>query len=135
MAIERISPEEALKRMQEEGYAYVDVRTVAEFDEGHPEGAYNIPLGADLVPVMELVFAKDAKLVIGCRSGGRSLRAAGMLQAAGFTTVLDQKAGFHGAHDAFGRAVEPGWLQKGLPAATKPAPGRSWSELLARRGA
>ena len=31
------------------GYAYVDVRSVPEFEAGHPQGAVNIPL-ANMVP-------------------------------------------------------------------------------------
>ena len=41
--MKRISPEEAAAKM-EEGYVYLDVRSVPEFETGHPKGAYNIPL-------------------------------------------------------------------------------------------
>src|SRR5689334_20222021 len=42
--VKRVDPEEALRLVRDEGYVYVDVRSVMEFDEGHPEGAYNVPL-------------------------------------------------------------------------------------------
>ncbi len=44
MYVKRVSPEEALGLMQNEGWAYLDVRSVAEFEQGHPAGAYNVPL-------------------------------------------------------------------------------------------
>ena len=37
-------------------------------------------------------FAKDAKLIVGCKAGGRSARAASMLDSAGYTSVVDQRA-------------------------------------------
>ena len=42
--VARISPEEAHAKVTNEGYAYVDVRTEAEFAAGHPAGAYNVPI-------------------------------------------------------------------------------------------
>ena len=44
MAIKRISPEEARALVEDQGYSYLDVRSVPEFEAGHPVGAYNIPL-------------------------------------------------------------------------------------------
>jgi rhodanese-related sulfurtransferase len=44
MPVKRVTPEQALELMRAEGYSYLDVRSVPEFDEGHPEGAYNVPL-------------------------------------------------------------------------------------------
>jgi rhodanese-related sulfurtransferase len=136
--IERISPEEAKRRL-DEGWVYVDVRSVPEFEQGHPSGAYNVPLmhmgpggmepNPDFMTTMERVFPRDAKLVIGCKSGGRSLRAAEMLAAAGYTNVVDQRAGFGGARDSFGQLSEKGWEAAGLPVSTTPEPGRTWSEL------
>ena len=43
METKRISPAEA-KALLDEGYVYVDVRSIPEFDAGHPRGAYNVPL-------------------------------------------------------------------------------------------
>jgi rhodanese-related sulfurtransferase len=113
--IVRISPTEALAKMTAEGFTYVDVRTPEEFLEGRPAGAVNVPLDDDFIAAMERSFAKDARIVVGCRSGGRSLRAARALVSAGFTNVLDQRAGFDGARGAFGELTEPGWSRAGLP--------------------
>jgi rhodanese-related sulfurtransferase len=111
----RISPAEAHARMTDEGFTYVDVRTPEEFVEGRPAGSINVPLGDDFVRTMETKFAKDARIVVGCKAGGRSLRAANALLAAGFTNILDQRAGFDGARGPFGEVTEPGWSRSDLP--------------------
>jgi rhodanese-related sulfurtransferase len=138
MNVKRVSPEEALSLVEKEGYAYVDVRSVPEFESGHPKGAYNVPIAhlgptgmspnPEFLGVMEGAFPKDAKLVIGCKSGGRSLQAAGLLLAAGFQNLVDQRAGFQGGMDPSGRP-EPGWGPKGLPTSSTAEPGRGWTDL------
>ena len=129
-AIPRLSPAEAQEKLSA-GYTYVDVRTEEEFAAGHPAGAYNVPFlvsasgsmapNPDFLAVMKAVFPKDQKLVLGCRSGGRSLRAAEALVAEGYSAVVDQRAGWDGARDAFGAVTEPGWSRVGLP--TEPGDG------------
>ncbi len=111
----RISPAEAHAKITSEGFTYVDVRTPEEFAEGRPAGSVNIPLGDDFVRAVEAKFAKDAKIIVGCKAGGRSLRAANALIAAGFTNVLDQRAGFDAARGPFGEVTAPGWSRAGLP--------------------
>ena len=135
----RVSPAEARELIERDGYCYVDVRSVPEFEAGHPTGAYNVPLfhlgptgmtpNTDFVAVMELRFPKDAKLVVGCKSGGRSLRAATLLESAGFQQIVDQRAGFDGALDGLGRVVEPGWSPAGLPCATDSDADHCWDGL------
>jgi rhodanese-related sulfurtransferase len=136
-----VSPEEAQDLLRE-GYVYVDVRTEAEFENGHPAGAVNVPvshMGAagfepnpEFMAVIERAFTKDEKLVIGCKTGSRSRRAAAMLVSAGFKTVTDMIAGFAGSRDAFGRPT-PGWSQKGLPIETGSPEGRSYADVKERR--
>jgi rhodanese-related sulfurtransferase len=130
--MKRVPPEQA-KALMDEGYVYVDVRSIPEFEQGHPEGAYNIPIAhlgpmgmapnADFLAVMQKHFAPDAKLVVGCASGGRSLQAAAMLERVGYTTVVDQRAGFNGT------GAEAGWRALGLPTDTAAQAGRSYQEL------
>jgi rhodanese-related sulfurtransferase len=115
--VPRISPAEAHAKMKDEAFTYVDVRTAEEFAAGHPEGAVNIPFEGDFVAAIEKSFAKDTPLVIGCKMGNRSLRAARTLAAAGFTRVLDQRAGWDGARGTFGELTEPGWSRTDLPRA------------------
>jgi len=139
----RIVPKEASVKLAE-GWTYVDVRTVEEFEAGHPPGAVNVPLmhagpggmvpNPDFLPVMRAAFPVQAKLVVGCKSGGRSLRAMQALVGAGFTQVLDQRAGWDGARDAFGQITEPGWSRAGLPVEHgQPATG-SWDAMRKKVG-
>ncbi len=111
----RISPSEAHAKVTDEGFTYVDVRTPEEFFEGRPAGSVNVPLDDGFVTAMEAKFAKDARIVVGCKAGGRSLRAARALVGAGFTNILDQRAGFDGVRGPFGELAEPGWSRVGLP--------------------
>jgi len=137
--LERISPAEAKRRMDEEGYAYLDVRAVHEFEQGHPVGAYNVPLlhmgtagmepNPDFLATVGRAFPPERRLVIGCRSGIRSVRAAEQLLAAGYTGVVELRTGYGGRRGPFGELTEPGWLGLGLPTSTEAAPGRSWAEL------
>ena len=119
--IKRVSPADAKRLLDEDGYVYVDVRTVAEFEAEHPAGAFNVPLTIDGAPngeflgVMSKAFGKDAKIVVGCKTGNRSLRAATVLTQQGFTSIVDQRAGMDGARDPFGQVTEPGWKSAGLP--------------------
>jgi rhodanese-related sulfurtransferase len=72
---------------------------------------------------MEAHFPKDTRLVIGCKSGGRSMQAAALLERLGFQNLVDQRAGFDGS------GAEPGWRPAGLPVATDAAPERTWDGL------
>jgi rhodanese-related sulfurtransferase len=133
MPLKRVDPEEARRLVDEEGYVYVDVRSVPEFEAGHPEGSYNVPIAhlgrmgmevnRDFVRVMEERFGRDAKIVVGCKSGGRSLQAASILLDRGFRDVVDQRAGFDGAPG------EPGWRPRGLPVSVTAAPDHTWDGL------
>ncbi|AKT37450.1 rhodanese-like domain-containing protein [Chondromyces crocatus] len=141
--IRRVSPAEAKKLIDEEGYIYVDVRSEPEYASGHPAGAKNLPFqnvgpggmqaNQDFLPVVQALFPKDAKLILGCRSGQRSLRAAEALLGAGYTDVIDQRAGFDGRRDMFGKLIEPGWSYAGLPVA-QATPGGSYAELRREAG-
>ena len=139
--IKRVSPQEALELTQN-GWTFIDVRSEPEYAEGHPAGAFNVPIahmaGGSMTPnpefvgVIEKAFGKDARIVVGCRSGGRSLRAAQALVGAGFASVIDQRAGWDGARDPFGQVSEPGWSRAGLPATTGAEPGRSYADVKAQ---
>ena len=139
--VKRVSPHEAKKLIDEEGYIYLDVRSEPEYNAGHPSGAHNVPVmhaGAggmqpniEFLDIAQALYPKDAKLVVGCRSGQRSLRAADLLISAGFTNVIDQRAGFEGTRDSFGAVVEAGWGAVGLPSETS-TPGASYAELKLR---
>ncbi|MFY9557791.1 MAG: rhodanese-like domain-containing protein [Blastocatellia bacterium] len=107
-------------------YIYLDVRSVPEFEAGHPAKAINIPLmhftpGAGMSPnqefitVVEAALPKDAKLLVGCKTGGRSARACEMMSQMGYSNVANVRGGFVGAMDNSGRVTEPGWSMLNLP--------------------
>jgi rhodanese-related sulfurtransferase len=134
----RILPKEAAALLAE-GWVYLDVRSIPEFEEGHPAGASNVPLlhfqngrmspNPDFQRVVEASFPKDAKIVVGCKAGGRSLQAATLMESAGYTSVVDMRGGFHGERDGFGRASVPGWSAEGLPVETTAAPEKTYEGL------
>jgi rhodanese-related sulfurtransferase len=138
MPIERVAPDEACRR-QGDGWTYVDVRTVSEFEAGHPTGAYNIPFllerpegmvpNPDFHRIVAATFPRDARLLIGCRSGNRSLRAAGELAGQGFASVVDVRGGYGGEADPLGGFACEGWRARGLPTTTTTEPGHGWAEL------
>ncbi|XP_019177463.1 PREDICTED: thiosulfate sulfurtransferase 16, chloroplastic-like isoform X2 [Ipomoea nil] len=100
------------------GHRYLDVRTEEEFKKGHVENALNIPymiinksLGREKNPkFMNQVLSaigKEEKLVVGCKSGVRSMYAIedllSELSMQKFKHVCNMEGGF----DA--------WVKKGLP--------------------
>jgi rhodanese-related sulfurtransferase len=63
----------------------LDVREPDEWQAGHIEGAVHIPLSQLPTRVEEL--SPDDEIVVVCRSGGRSSRAAGWLSQNGFDVL------------------------------------------------
>jgi rhodanese-related sulfurtransferase len=117
MYVKRVSPLEAHEMIRDDGWVYVDVRSV--------QGS---SANADFLSVMERHFPRDARLVVGCRTANRSEHAIVMLMRAGYTNVAIQRAGFLGTRDFFGRS-DPGWGKQDLPTSKQAEPGRSWAEL------
>ncbi len=66
----------------------LDVRTAAEFAEGHIQGAILIDQGqSDFVEKVKAALPTDKKIAIYCRSGRRSANAAGRLADFGYKCV------------------------------------------------
>ena len=85
----KITPEEAKEMMAEEGILILDVREKSEFDEGYIEGALLLPVGNINAGDLSLIPDKDQKLLVYCRSGNRSGKAAKKLVEYGYTQVYD----------------------------------------------
>jgi rhodanese-related sulfurtransferase len=138
--VRAVTPEE-ISSLLEQGHLYIDVRSEPEFEKGHVPGALNVPLlhlgmsGMTLNPeflqVMEAAFDKNAPLILGCRAGPRSRRAAELLQGAGFTNLSEMAVGWEGSRDAFGR-VTPGYSKKNLPIETGVPRGRAYADVKQR---
>jgi rhodanese-related sulfurtransferase len=140
VATRNVSPEEA-SALLAAGYLYVDVRSEPEFEAGHVPGALNVPLlhqgpggmtaNPEFLPVMQQAFGKSEKMVIGCKAGGRSKKAAEQLAQAGFSELVDMPAGWDGSRDAFGRVV-PGWSKQGLPVEPGKPAGQAYADVKQR---
>ena len=133
MQLQRISPEEARDLLDSgEGYVYLDVRSVPEFEVGHAPGAKNIPLlhrtqsgmrpNQDFVAVCESALGKQAKIIT----------AAQILIASGFESVVDMRGGFGGERDYTGALVYPGWAPRGLPVTTEAGDDETYEALSSR---
>lgn len=104
MSFQEVTPKEALKKIEKEGFFYLDVRSQQEFEAGHAAGARNIPIffitdeGREfnehfLLEVQKHYRPAD-KLILGCKSGGRSAKACEILIEAGFLHVSNLEGGF-----------------------------------------
>jgi len=88
-----IEPDAVLARSakQDTSLVIVDVRSPAEFAEGHVPGARNIPHDQLAARLAELRDAKDKDIVLYCRSGRRVELATETLRGAGFEKLLHLK--------------------------------------------
>ncbi|KAK4524713.1 hypothetical protein GAYE_SCF05G2616 [Galdieria yellowstonensis] len=104
MSVEVVDPKEAQKRCQEQGWKLLDVRTVEEYNQGHPSGSQNIPYmikeGGEMKPnssflsQVQKIFQPSDKILLSCQSGRRSSMAAKALKEAGYSHVADVDGGF-----------------------------------------
>lgn len=87
-----ISAVELKKRMDRgDSLVIVDVREPNEFQINRIPGAQLIPLGE--VPRRYAELDQDAEIVVQCKMGGRSAKAADYLRSVGFKHVLNLKGG------------------------------------------
>lgn len=63
----------------------IDVRSKAEYNGGHIEGAISVPLDE----IEEIELAKNINLIVYCKSGSRSKNAALKLLELGYVNVYD----------------------------------------------
>jgi rhodanese-related sulfurtransferase len=84
----KISPDEA-KAMMIEGNLILDVRTPAEYGEGHIQNAVLHPVDDITSGNLGTLDDKDQVILVYCRSGNRSRTASNALIEAGYTQVYD----------------------------------------------
>lgn len=138
-----IDPHEAKRRLDADaGWVYLDVRTVEEFAAGHVPGAINIPIAernpatGDMTPNPRFLEAvrthlrPDAPIIAGCRSGGRSARAAQLMAQSGYVNVVNLAGGFLGATDLKGCPVCQGPCTQRFPVETGDGGPGAYSALL-----
>ncbi len=85
----------------------IDVRTPAEYADGHLDGAVNIDLQSGSFAAEVSALPADASYIVYCRSGNRSAQAVEVMRQAGFTRVVDA-GGIAAAAERTGLAVVVG---------------------------
>jgi len=142
---ENITPQEAKALLDQDGrHVYLDVRTVEEFTAGHVPGSLNIPVlfmdqaagtrspNENFVAEVAAAIPKDAPLIVGCRSGKRSLMAQTKLREAGYTNVANVVGGFIGHKNEAGEFTQLGWSKLGLPTESGDGGAHAYAALKAK---
>ena len=97
-----VTVQEARRLIEDKpGLVILDVRTASEYEEGHIEGAVNIPVQELSVRFDELSI--DDELLVYCRTGNRSAQAVDVLLDLGFTKIHHMNEGI------------TGWTEAGYP--------------------
>ncbi|MCX7073649.1 MAG: rhodanese-like domain-containing protein [Methylococcales bacterium] len=90
-----VSPQQAAQMQTQQNAVIIDVRENDEWNAGHIAGAIHIPLGEIQTRVGELAKYKNQAVIMQCRSGTRSEKAAGILAKSGFTNVHNMDGGLN----------------------------------------
>jgi phage shock protein E len=85
----KVSPEVGKEMLAKDKITLVDVREVQEFSAGHIPGAKLISLGTIEREAPKQLKDKKAKIMVYCRSGVRSKKAADQLLSMGYEEVYD----------------------------------------------
>ncbi|KAG2485530.1 hypothetical protein HYH03_015701 [Edaphochlamys debaryana] len=103
--ITEVLPKDAAAMCKAKGLTYLDVRTPEEWAAGHPPGSINVPVismgPAGRLPnpgfnaEVERAYPDRAQpLVVGCKSGARSMMAIEKLVGMGYTKLVNVQGGF-----------------------------------------
>ena len=90
-----ISYRELNNMVIKDGALLVDVRSTQEYNEGHLEGAINIPV-YDLENKIYMLPNKNEEIVVYCASGHRSRQAKEILENYGYGNVYNLRNGLDG---------------------------------------
>ncbi len=86
---EKIAAEDAKVMIDNETVFLIDVRTAEEYAEGHIAGSVNIPLDVIEKEISNYVSDDTQPVMVYCRSGSRSAKAASALNKLGYKVVYD----------------------------------------------
>ena len=78
-----------MKELVGDGAILIDVREKDEYDEGHLDNAINISYTVIGDKIGEITSDLDKKIVVYCKSGGRSNKAANTLKLLGYKNIYD----------------------------------------------
>lgn len=89
-----LNPQAFAKLATDSTYAILDVRTAAEYQQGHLANAQNIDFyqSTAFITAVEKLD-KTRKYLIYCRSGNRSTQAIAQMKALGFTHLTELQGG------------------------------------------
>jgi rhodanese-related sulfurtransferase len=88
-----VDPVRATELMNHEDAVVVDVRPMADFNQGHIIGAVNIPSNGFANQLKQLERHKSKPIIVSCRSGAQSAQACAALRKAGFEKVHNLRGG------------------------------------------
>lgn len=87
---QKISQEKAKEMMDAEEVLILDVREQEEYDSGHIPGAVLLPVGSiDEETAAAVIPETDTVVLVYCRSGNRSKKAAEALAELGYTDIYE----------------------------------------------
>jgi molybdopterin/thiamine biosynthesis adenylyltransferase/rhodanese-related sulfurtransferase len=107
MSVREVGIEEGI-RLRAGGATVVDVREPFEWEAGHVADALHIPLGELPSRIGAELPDRDAPILLYCRSGARSGRAAQFLEGQGYSSVTNLKALIEEWKPRGGEWAEPG---------------------------
>ena len=90
--VQSIAPEGFAEKFKKHDLTVIDVRKPTEFEEGHVEGAKNLPL--DYISDLMAEFPKDGPMYLHCAGGYRSMIASSILKSRGFDNVVNIEGGY-----------------------------------------
>jgi rhodanese-related sulfurtransferase len=88
-----VDPARATDLINHEDAVVVDVRPMADFNQGHIIGAINIPSNGFANQLKQLERHKAKPIIVSCRSGAQSAQACATLRKAGFEKVHNLRGG------------------------------------------
>ena len=104
--VQDVDPAAAQKLLAEnKGVRVLDVRTPAEFSQGHIAGAVNVDFKASDFAHKVAQLDKDQAYIVHCRSGNRSTKSLPILKKNNFGTIYHLNKGFN-AWSAAGMPTE-----------------------------
>lgn len=100
-SVQNVTPVDARKLLAEnKDVRVLDVRTPAEYAQGHIAGAVNVDFKAADFADQLAKLDKNTSYIVHCRSGRRSSNSLPILKEQGFTTVYHLNKGFNAWKDA-----------------------------------
>ena len=95
-----LQPDRFEERLATPTAQLIDVRTPAEFAQGHLPGAVNLDWTGGVLSAKLGELDKTTPVLLYCASGRRSAEAAAHLRSQGFADVADLAGGIHAWSDA-----------------------------------